>query len=104
MWQGVDGNRELFLRGIFRHGWCATRIGLGSRFEENNFARLHVAELLASFLLDDAGVAALQGVNLALQVLMLLLLAIDFLLHAVDLGALGLPDLHTVGAKDDLIS
>src|SRR5580698_5225447 len=100
----ASGESVLFLGSILGHSGRPARIGLGSRFEQNYFARLHVAELLASFLLDDAGVAALQGVDLALQVLMLLLLAIDFLLHVADLGALGFPNLHSVGAEDDLVS
>src|SRR5580698_9696854 len=86
----ASGESVLFLGSILGHSGRPARIGLGSRFEQNYFARLHVA--------------ALQGVDLALQVLMLLLLAVDFLFHVADLGALGFPNLHSVGAEDDLVS
>src|SRR5580692_9515500 len=98
------GDSGLLLAGILGNGRSRSRIGLVLLLIQNHLARLHIAELLARFFLDDARIAALQGINLMLELLLLHLLLIDLALQALNFGSLRLPNLHAVGAEHDLIS
>ena len=98
------GDSALLLDGILGDGRSRSRIGLVLLLIQHHLARLHIPELLARFLLNDTGIAALQGIDLVLELLLLHLLLINLTLQALDFGSLRLPNLHAVGAEHDLIS
>jgi len=97
-------HKALFLIAVFRHNWSLPGSRFGSLLEQNYFAGFYVAELFASFLLNHARVAALQGLHAILKLFVIEFAALDLLLQRLHFRPFALPDLHAIGAEDNLVS